>query len=152
MTYGQSYTGYNQAAAGKALDADSDDDEDDKKGKKPAAAPAVAVAPVAVPYPPQYPPGVGYMPSPVHPMGYVPSPVPYGMSPVAMYPAAPWNAMPVSPVPMQVPEYIKKQVRIWDSEEACCGDRLKAPPRGCRWWWGGSCWPVTVLWGSGWWV
>lgn len=112
VTFGQSYAGYNQKAAGAALDGDSDDDDDkDKKDRKPAAAAAVAVAPAAVQYPPQYPPGVGYMPSPVHPMGYIPSPVPYGMSPVAMYPAAPWNAMPVSPVPMQVPEYIKKQVR-----------------------------------------
>eukprot|EP00903_Cladosiphon_okamuranus_P008940 g8556.t1 len=112
VTYGQSYTGYDRKAAGAALDADSDSDEDDdkdkKKGKKPAAA-AAMVAPVAMHYPPQYPPGVGYMPSPVAPVGYMASPVTYGMSPVAMYPAAPWNAMPVSPVPVEVPEYVKKQ-------------------------------------------
>lgn len=82
------------------------------------------------------------MPSPGNPMGYMPSPVPYGMSPVAMYPAAPWNAMPVSPVPMSVPEYVKRQVRTeWFGGIPACRDFFdgsKAPYRGCwlgGWWW-----------------
>ncbi|CAM9103618.1 unnamed protein product [Scytosiphon promiscuus] len=117
VTYGNSYqpAGYNAQMAQEAFAGDDSDSDDDKK-KKPAAYAARAaapppVAPIAVmQQPPAYgPPGMPYMQSPVHPQYYGQSPVPYGMSPVAVYSTAPWNAMPASPVAVQVPEYIKKQ-------------------------------------------
>lgn len=154
VTYGQSYAGYNPAAAGGAALDGSDSDSDEDSNKKPAAPAPIVVNhqyPAQQQYPAQYPPGVGYMPSPVHPMGFAPSPVPYGMSPVAMYPAAPWNAgMPASPVPVQVPEFIKRQVRRWKNMHTCCAnDRCESFSRWIRgerrhrarvavcggWWW-----------------
>ncbi|CAN0030146.1 unnamed protein product, partial [Hapterophycus canaliculatus] len=112
VTYGNSYRppGYNPHMGQNALDGDSDDDDDKKPAARPPA-PLPPPVPVAVmPQHPGYgPPGMPYMHSPVHPQYFGHSPVPYGMSPVAVYPAAPWNAMPASPVPRQVPEYVKKK-------------------------------------------
>jgi len=126
VTYGNSYAthqaGYNPMLGNQALDgSDSDSDSGGKKGKKKPPPPP---PPVATVYPPHG--GMGYVPAPVPPVGFMPSPVPYGVSPVAMYPVAPWNSMPVSPVPMQVPEYIKKQVRSGrERERAREGERAR---------------------------
>ncbi|CBN77153.1 hypothetical protein Esi_0036_0141 [Ectocarpus siliculosus] len=116
VTYGTSYAlhqqGYNTGLAAKGFDSDDDDDDNKKPAAAAAAAaaPVPALAPVAVVPPPQpYMQQPQYGISPVPRQYYGHSPVPYGMSPVAMYPAAPWNAMPASPVPVQVPEYIKRQ-------------------------------------------
>lgn len=95
VTYGGSYNSYNPALAQQGF----------SEAPMPVSAVGAAVAP----------PGYGYGMSPVpwsnSPVPYV-SPVPYGASPVAMYPIAPWNmgAMPPqSPVPQQVPDYVKRQ-------------------------------------------
>lgn len=93
VTYGNSYAmpqqGYNPALA--------------QQGFSDVPLPVQAPGPGVV-----MPPGVNYGVSPAPYM----SPAPYGASPVAMYPAAPWNnnmMAPVSPVPHQVPEYVKRQ-------------------------------------------
>ncbi|CAM9686718.1 unnamed protein product, partial [Ectocarpus sp. 13 AM-2016] len=114
VTYGTSYAlhqqGYNTGLAAKGFDSDDDDNDKKPAAAAAAAAPVPALAPVAMVPPPQpYMQQPQYGISPVPQQYYGHSPVPYGVSPVAMYQAAPWNAMPASPVPVQVPEYIKRQ-------------------------------------------
>lgn len=157
MTYGNSYqpAGHNAQMAQKAFAADDSDSDDGKTKKIEVRVAPAPVAPIAMmQQPPSYgPPGMPYMQSPVHAQYYGHSPVPYGMSPVAVYPAAPWNAMPASPVAVQVPEYIKKQVKrigggvsgFISSLAFVFGLSLYR----CRWWrCCGGCWLFEVVEGS----